>query len=126
MTFSETQVSKETLIKRLNGKLRWALWGLVVLSALSAIGAGIWWRRSELAEDRTKKQQDQLLRAIYVMDSTFRAEFATKEDLRTVAEQAHPERRFTLPEESEPELPPDTAFYRERIQLPKEKNEWKK
>lgn len=120
-----TQDSKEIKIKELNGWVRKLLITLLGLIIFGTVVGLIYWRKSYIAQKRNDELQAQLLRAIFVMDSTFKADYATKEDLRSVAEQVHPDVQIVLPEEREPEAVPDTAYWREQIQMPKEEK-WKK
>lgn len=73
MGFEERQSTKELILKKLNGKLRLALWGLVALGVFSSLGALIWWRQSTTrltrAEESQNKMRETIVGAIVASDS---------------------------------------------------------
>lgn len=121
--FEEMSVSKETLIKRLNGKLRAAIWTTIGLLIFGTIVGLIYWRRSVIAEEKAEETRKSavaiLLRAIdyrdslererdsvaYVDDQKFKAE--VRDALGIYREKMKP-----FPAKQEP----DTAYLREQLE----------
>ena len=80
MGFEEKQASKELILQKLNGKLRLALWGLVVLGTISSLGGLVWWRQSV---NKEKKAEESRRAAKEALIQIFVAGFAASDSSRT-------------------------------------------
>lgn len=103
--------SKEIKIRRLNGKLRFAIWCIAILVFLGSVAGGVYWRRTILAEQRMDENRDTAVDIIVkAMDVSEARALERYNNIMKKLDALHP----SSPKVKEPESL-DTARFRQQL-----------